>query len=110
MSKDYYRRRWVKCTLRLKRYFCRKNSVPFDLIEEDILVPERCPVLGIELSINESRSSKDNSPSIDRIDPTLGYTKDNVIVISLKANRIKNNATFEEFEKVYLWFKSLSRQ
>lgn len=39
-----------------------------------------------------------NSPTIDRINPKLGYIKGNVWVISNKANRFKNDATLEELE------------
>lgn len=33
---------------------------------------------------------------MDRIIPELGYTKGNVVVISFRANRLKNDATYEE--------------
>ena len=46
-----------------------------------------------------------NSPSLDRLDNNKGYTKENISVISYKANRIKNDASFEEIEKLYLWLK-----
>ena len=39
---------------------------------------------------------KDNSPSLDRIDSSKGYTPDNVWVISRRANIIKHDATLEE--------------
>jgi hypothetical protein len=38
----------------------------------------------------------DNSPSLDRKTPELGYVRGNVAFISTKANRIKSNATTEE--------------
>lgn len=61
----------------------------------DITIPTHCPLLGIELEIGVG-GCKFNSPSLDRIDPNLGYIKGNVWVISNKANSIKNNATPEE--------------
>lgn len=42
----------------------------------------------------------DDSPSIDRIIPELGYTKGNIRVISNRANLLKSNATIEELQKV----------
>ena len=59
-----------------------------------------CPVLGIPLVIGEGACS-DNSPSIDRIIPELGYVKGNIKVISRRANRIKNDATPDELFKVW---------
>lgn len=50
---------------------------------------------GITLQFN-SVGFRDNSPSIDRIDSTKGYTRDNIQIISWKANSIKRNASLEE--------------
>jgi hypothetical protein len=61
----------------------------FSLDELDIVVPEVCPYLKIPFT-------KENGMSLDRIDSSRGYTKDNVQVISRKANTMKNNATKEE--------------
>lgn len=68
-----------------------KQKLDFDLKLSDIIIPEFCPVLHIPLFIGEGIASP-NSPSMDRIDPTKGYTKDNVQVISYKANTMKSNA------------------
>lgn len=43
---------------------------------------------------------QNNSPSLDRLDPRKGYTKDNVWLISYRMNRIKNDATPEELETI----------
>ena len=51
-------------------------------------------------------SDTDNSPSIDRLIPELGYIKGNVNVISLRANIIKNNATKDELIKIANWMES----
>lgn len=49
--------------------------------------------------------AKEDSYSIDRLIPELGYVKGNVVVISYKANTIKNNATVDDLEKVLAWLK-----
>jgi hypothetical protein len=97
----------VLCTKAKKR--AKELNIPFNVAKEDIQIPENCPVLGIKLEYSDNGVS-DNSPSIDRIIPELGYIKENIVVISHKANRIKNNATFEEIEKLYLWFKNLENK
>lgn len=38
-----------------------------------------------------TQTDKDNSPSLDRIDPTKGYVPGNVQVVSFLANRAKSN-------------------
>ena len=44
--------------------------------------------------------NNDLTPSIDRIDPKKRYVKDNIIVVSMRANRIKSDATVDEIRKV----------
>lgn len=65
-----------------------------------------CPVLGIPLFKGTGKLT-DNSPTLDRIDSTGGYTKDNVLVVSARANRIKSDATIEELLKVALYYLQL---
>lgn len=74
-------------------------GVPFDLTIEDIVIPERCPVLGTPLVRGKAKAS-DQSPSIDRLDPTRGYVRGNIAVISWRANRIKNDGSADEHEAV----------
>lgn len=81
------------------RMRAKRDGVPFDLTKEDIIIPDICPVLGIPLKVGD-RKSHDNAPSLDKKIPSLGYVKGNVAVISYRANRIKNDATPEELEKV----------
>ena len=75
----------------------KKHGLPFDLTPQDILVPTHCPILGIPLIISKNGKGKPsgNSPTLDRIDPTLGYVRDNVWVVSSKANRMKQDMSPE---------------
>ena len=76
----------------------------FNIDESDIVIPKRCPLLGIELingigggTQGEMRS---HFASLDRIDSSKGYVKGNVWVISYRANRLKTDATLEELELI----------
>lgn len=77
------------------------------------IATDSCPVFGIDFNWldwgTKNGKALDNSPSLDRIDPTKGYIENNVIWISTKANRIKNNATIEEIVAVAKWLKNLDR-
>ena len=99
---------WEKRLYWYARRNARRRGEECNLELDDIVIPEYCPVLGIKIKPG-SHSHQDNSPSVDRIDSTKGYTKDNVWIISARANRIKNNATIEEIGMLYEALKSLSK-
>jgi hypothetical protein len=84
----------------------RIRGIPFDLEPGDIVVPDFCPVLGIPIIRGRGRTCP-NSPSIDRIDPSNGYTKGNVIVVSWKANNIKGNGSMEDMRKIVAFYEHL---
>ena len=71
----------------------------FNLHYDDIQIPNLCPILKIPL-IPALEGQNDNSPSLDRRVPYLGYTKGNVTVVSMKANRIKTDANSNEIRAV----------
>lgn len=77
----------------------KKKNIPFDISAKDLSIPEVCPVLGIAIKVSENRPT-DNSPSLDKIKPHLGYVKDNVRIISYRANRLKSDATLSEVLKL----------
>jgi hypothetical protein len=77
----------------------------FNLVREDVVMPEFCPVLGLRLE-KGSTGFQPCSPSIDRVDSTKGYVQGNVQVISWRANRLKADATIEELEKVLAYMKA----
>lgn len=78
----------------------KRDGLPFDLTIDDVVIPERCPILDIPLVRG---GDQDDSPSIDKIVPALGYVRGNIAVISNRANRIKNNATPQELAKIAAW-------
>ena len=68
------------------------NDMEFTLLIEDISIPEKCPYFNIPFKALDKKYGY----SLDRIDSTKGYTKDNIQVISRLANIMKNNATEQE--------------
>ena len=73
------------------------KNIPFDIELEDIIIPDLCPILNIPLVKNEKCADRD-SPTLDRIIPNLGYTKNNIKVISRLANTMKQDASFDELK------------
>lgn len=71
-------------------------GIPCDITSDDIDIPHTCPILGIKLDSSECGLK----PSLDRIVPRLGYVKGNVCVISMRANRIKSDATADELRRI----------
>ena len=65
--------------------------------------PKVCPVFGIDLDWGMN-GLNGNSPSLDRIDPTKGYVKGNVMMMSDLANRMKQNATPEQLKQFSRYF------
>lgn len=86
----------------------KKHGVPFNITVSDISIPEFCPVLGIPLKCVAGRGGGDSSPSLDRIIPSLGYVAGNVVVISSRANRLKNDGSLAELLAVCKWLSELN--
>jgi len=82
----------------------KTNNLAFNLKIEDIVIPDKCPILGIPLDsrtgMSPNRKPRYNAPSIDRINSKLGYIKSNIIIMSYKANVLKKDGTSEEHLKV----------
>lgn len=97
----------VLCTKAKKR--AKDYNIPFNITKEDIVIPELCPILGIKLEVSSGKTS-DNSYTLDKIVPELGYIKGNVVVLSHRANRIKSDANQVEIEMLLKWFKSLNNE
>jgi hypothetical protein len=84
----------------------KKRHIEFTLTVHDLYCvdfPITCPILGMPLRWNIGEA-KDDSYSFDRIDSTMGYSFDNLMVISMKANRAKNNLTDDEIKKFCIYY------
>lgn len=82
----------------------KTKGLEFSLKKSDIVIPPKCPILGIPLNFSiQGHGGAENTPSVDRIDNSKGYTPDNIQVISMKANTMKNSASKEELLKFAFW-------
>jgi len=84
------------------------KGIEFTITVKDIHIPDICPIFGLVLSRSTTGRLKDNSPSLDRIDSSKGYSPGNIIVISWRANKIKNCGTPDEHIRIGTFFKSYS--
>ena len=73
-----------------------KNNLKFNIKIEDIEIPEYCPIFKTKLEVGHPH----NALSLDRTDNLKGYTKDNVRIISRRANYIKNSGTALEHKLI----------
>jgi hypothetical protein len=94
----------ISSLLRGARLRAEEKNLEFSITEKDIVIPERCPVLGHRLFFNGEARSK-NSPSIDRIDNEKGYTPENITIMSYRANELKRNGSLKEFKKLVEWIE-----
>jgi hypothetical protein len=94
LGREYYRKTKdennIKYLLKYAKHRAIKKGLEFSLVESDIIIPDLCPIM------KQPMASKRYRPSIDRIDPSKGYTKDNIRVISSLANSMKWDSTKEE--------------
>lgn len=72
----------------------------------DVTVPQYCPILGLELQPGVGRTH-DASPTLDRIVPERGYVPGNVVVISMRANRLKSDAAVDELRRIASFYDQL---
>ena len=85
----------------------QRRGIEFTIKLSDVLsdYTGTCPVLGVKYE-----DKGDYVMSIDRKDSSLGYTPDNISVMSWRANRIKYNSTLEELELLCKYLRELSSE
>jgi len=98
-DRERYERDDVGVILNRARQRAKTRGLPFNLSRCDIIIPDECPVLGLELMRAKGGKAAPNSPSLDRIDPDKGYVFGNVRVISYRANVMKSNASADELRR-----------
>lgn len=107
-TKEYYRVNPLVQLLRNAKSRSKKRGWDFTIEINDLVIPDKCPILNIPL-VTATGYGLGNSPSLDRIDNSLGYIKGNVRVISNRANRLKCDMTVEECECILNDLKSIRK-
>lgn len=92
LSKTYEYITWKGAKGRAK-----KKGRDFNIEVSDIVIPLICPLLGIPILKSKGKIS-DNSPSLDCFNPSKGYVKGNVWVISQRANSLKRELSLEQWK------------
>ncbi len=91
-------RRFIEGMWRAARSRAKKKGLEFNIEVSDIVIPEICPILEVPF-VYGTKGNYSYTPSLDRIDNSKGYVKGNIMVISQKANSMKNNASWDEIHK-----------
>lgn len=89
-----------------RRSHAKRNNIPFEVTLEYIeqLAPDNCPVFNRPLLWAQLNGhSQRMSPTLDKINPELGYVPGNVQWLSNMANLMKQNATPEELLQFSEW-------
>lgn len=107
-ARESYGKTFASSEARLRRMVveakarAKARGIPFDISADDVTWNDVCPVLGIPITYqrNKGHGGDHNSPSLDKINNSLGYIKGNVRIISNRANKLKNDMTREEAELI----------
>lgn len=85
-----------------------KKGLPFDLDKEHVrsILTDTCPVFGTPF-VWYGKKLRYDSPSLDRIVPSKGYVRGNVVVLSKRANAVKSDATSTEIQAVADWLRRI---
>ena len=83
---------WLYLNLIAAKKRAKAKGFDFDISPDDLTMPEVCPYFGMKFIIGD----RNWRPSLDRIDPSKGYVRGNVQVISMKANRMKSDGTLDD--------------
>lgn len=95
----------VSRMFRAAKWRAKRDNLEFSITEDDIILPECCPISGIQLKLSVLGPDSRASYSLDRIDNSKGYVKSNIRVISKEANSIKSSKSLEFFERLVSYMK-----
>lgn len=106
-QKKYRDKNRFAIRMRSARHRASDKGLPFDLDVAHLkgIWTGVCPVFGTPLSLKAPKGSSE-AAELDRVVPEKGYVKGNVQWLSQRANRIKDDASIEDLERIIEWLKS----
>jgi hypothetical protein len=113
LTEESFHKCKVHAALSSSRSRSKKQNLPFDLdiayLLEIFPKDNKCPIFGIDL-VWGSESGYANSPSLDKIYPSLGYVKGNVVWVSMYANRLKSDHSLDTLRTLLAFYEKLERR
>ena len=103
--KEAYKKDPIPQMLSNSKIRAKAKKLPHNITSDDIreVWPKDniCPVLKKPFEMGfKSGKTKSMAPSLDKIIPSKGYTKGNIVVISDIVNRLKSDASLEDLKKI----------
>tara|TARA_R110000824_G_scaffold263841_1_gene452668 strand:- start:7 stop:528 length:522 start_codon:yes stop_codon:yes gene_type:complete len=92
----------------------RRSMEELTLTREELLdaIPRdlTCPIFKTKFTFTDNKKEMLSTLSVDRIDNNRGYHKDNIVVVSSRANAIKSAATVKELYQVADFYFELEKK
>lgn len=96
----------VRYQLTNARYRARQRGLEGTIVLEDLLpLPTHCPVFGFELNYLATDPNDPTCWSLERLDNEKGYVPGNVAIVSLKANKLKRDASLADLKALVAWLE-----
>lgn len=101
------KRAWAVYATGTAKARAKLAGIPFNLTSEYInsITPDCCPVFDTPFTFIGNKKPTPESATLDRLKPENGYTVGNVVVVSMKANTIKNAYTSQDIRIVADWLQ-----
>jgi len=91
----------------------KKKHLPYNLSTNYLqsIFPKDfiCPILKYKMIVNKKQVGK-LSPTLDRINPRLGYVKGNVEFVCMLANHMMSNANGNDLKRFSKWINNRYRR
>lgn len=74
--------------------------------------PTNCDCCGVQFNYGvqaKGRQGHPATPSLDRVDPTIGYVRGNTAIICLRCNVLKKNGSLLEFRNILSYVERYAR-